>query len=114
MGKAAYHEITGPNGLLARCEPFVGNSLRGEAGGPTWWGVAPAYVREQYDRLRLCHGDVTYTVYSYATPVAFVFGDGSIWVPGVRYSVTTSKGQGYCRAWLNYASDSAVDHLIAG
>lgn len=44
--------------------------------------------------------EATYVVYSYLTPIAWVTEDEDpLYVPDVRYSVTTSRHQGKCRAW---------------
>lgn len=45
--------------------------------------------------------DIVYTVYSYATPIAWVKKGGMIVVPSVSYSPTTSHHQGLCRTYLN-------------
>jgi hypothetical protein len=42
-------------------------------------------------------GDVTHTVLSYATPIAWRLADGSWVIPEAKYSVTTSKHQGIVR-----------------
>lgn len=44
--------------------------------------------------------DVTYVVYSYGTPIAWVTRSGLVRIPGTRYSVTTSNHQGLARAYL--------------
>jgi hypothetical protein len=44
--------------------------------------------------------NVTYTVYSYATPIAWVANGGLVRVPDVSYSVTTSHHQTLCRVYL--------------
>lgn len=73
------------------CAPFRGNTM---------WAVVgrcPREYRETYD----FHNPV-YTVCSYGTPIAWVVNDhvGTIVVPEVKYSTTTSRHQGLCRAWL--------------
>jgi hypothetical protein len=42
-------------------------------------------------------GDVTHTVLSYATPIAWRLAEGCWVIPEVKYSVTTSKHQGIVR-----------------
>lgn len=44
--------------------------------------------------------DVAYTVYSYATPIAWVTRGGFVRVPEVSYSVTTTNHQTLCRVYL--------------
>ncbi|QNP74990.1 hypothetical protein IAG44_39970 [Streptomyces roseirectus] len=46
-------------------------------------------------------GRIIYQVFSYSTPIAWVLDDGTVVVPHVRYSITTSGHQG-----LLYALDS--------
>jgi len=49
-------------------------------------------------------GRIVYQVYSYSTPIAWVLNDGTVVVPHVRYSATTSGHQG-----LLYALDMEPD-----
>ncbi len=44
---------------------------------------------------------VVFCVRSYATPIAWVRRDGQVVVPDEGYSVTTSRHQNLCRAWLS-------------
>ncbi|MGJ5894420.1 hypothetical protein DF268_11715 [Streptomyces sp. V2] len=39
-------------------------------------------------------GRIVYQVYSYSTPIAWVLDDGTVTMPQVRYSITTSRHQG--------------------
>lgn len=81
-----YREITGPTGYIARRVPFKGNSMRARIDGDF------------------------YFVYSYSTCIASVRiswtkADGECAYGGPivssdRYSVTTSRHQNICRAWL--------------
>lgn len=80
---ANYSEIGGPDGKLARLEPFNGNSMsaRGDVDG---------------------NG---YCVFSYATMIARVdrAPDDGKFVASVTtggFSPTTSRQQNLCRAWL--------------
>ncbi|MFM9442570.1 hypothetical protein [Streptomyces acidiscabies] len=59
---------------------------------PEWWA----------DRYRSAAdaGRITYQVYSYSTPIAWVLDDDTAVMPQVRYSATTSRHQG-----LLYALD---------
>ncbi|TDC01139.1 hypothetical protein E1091_03470 [Micromonospora fluostatini] len=43
---------------------------------------------------------ITYTVLSWATPIAWVTTDGTVRVPDTYYSRTTSTHQGLCRTYL--------------
>lgn len=44
--------------------------------------------------------EVTYTVISYSTVIAWVQSDGTVVIPDVRYSVTTSHHQSLCKVYL--------------
>lgn len=69
----------------------------------------PAYVHtgrlpEPYAddlRFEVRRGNVTYVMYSYATPIAWKLRDGTVVSPDVSYSVTTSQHQGKARYVLN-------------
>ena len=56
-------------------------------------------------------GREMYVVYSYDTPIAWGLVDGPAYCTPQRFSVTTSKGQGYVRAWINarYPQAEAAD-----
>lgn len=88
MAYASYSLIGGPEGLLARREPFQGNSMRAE-----WIGR-------------------TYTVWSYRTVIAEAEQDGGVTHNEQRYSVTTSHHQNLCRAWL-VPEDVARERILA-
>jgi len=91
---------------IARREPFQGHgSIRGkwvtgmlgymENGAPAS-GQLPKEHRAQLRADLNTHGRV-YVVWSYATPIAWTTPDGETRVPDVKYSVTTSRHQGYAR-----------------
>lgn len=46
-------------------------------------------------------GSIRYTIYSYATPIAWVTADGKATVPEVFYSKTTSRQQNIVRQALS-------------
>ena len=76
---ASYREIGGPDGLLARMKAFDGNSM------------SARYV------------DGKYVVFSYATEIARVEDTGMYLRRTLntrKYSVTTSRQQNLCAAWL--------------
>ena len=76
---ANYRQIGGPGGHLAHCTTFEGHTMRGE------WN----------------HDHTVYEVFSYATMIAaFTPATGDVYVSEQRYSNTTSRQQGLCRAWL--------------
>lgn len=110
MSNATYRDMTGPNGLLANRQEFVGNSIRAE-----WTTMCPVpgrLDREEYRRLYqkwlwACDtGRKMYVVYSYATPIAWAIDGAYAYCTSQRFSVTTSKGQGYVRAWINHHHDT--------
>jgi hypothetical protein len=85
MPKATYRGIAGPCGHLARCEPFVGNTM------------SARFVTDSVSGHKL------YRVFSYSTCIGqYDMDTGEKLVPDQRYSVTTSKHQGYTRAWLGH------------
>lgn len=84
-------------------EPFTTyGALRAELGGSPWntgrlpepWSAK--YADDARDNL------ITYTVFSYSTPIGWVLTDGTVVVPPVKYSITTSGHQG-----MLYALDKA-------
>lgn len=114
MARANYREMQGPNGHLAHRREFDGNSMNAE-----WITAGSGYTtgRLNYmdkdalytaiDRIRET-GERMYVIYSYATPIAWAIEDEPAYIVGDRFSVTTSKGQGYVRAWIDhYATATA-------
>lgn len=106
MGNATYRDMQGSNGLLANRLPFQGNSMKAE-----WTSFRPGAGRlcdDDFDMLvhhwnRSIEKQVPlYVVYSYQTPIAWAMEGQPAYVVLDRFSVTTSKGQGYVRAWINY------------
>jgi hypothetical protein len=102
MTKIAYRQMTGPDGAIANREPFDGNSLWAE-----WRLSMPSTGRLNIDDVNdleslFIEPGPVYVIYSYSTPIAWAKADHPGWVTTQRFSVTTSKGQGYVRAWLNH------------
>lgn len=89
--------------LVAGRRPFEGNSMsaRRVKAHPSGYdvgytGLLPTPEEPRYqDDLRK-HGKL-YVVYSYDTPIAWGPLDGDLYVPDVKYSMTTSKHQGIVR-----------------
>jgi hypothetical protein len=81
----SYRAITGPDGKLAQCQPFNGNSMS-------------AFL----------YGDV-YVVRSYGTVIAERHPDGTLVFNARRFSTTTSRHQNAVRAWVPYARQVDVD-----
>lgn len=57
------------------------------------YGMLPQEWRDKLEEAQE-NGDVTYIVFSFETPIAWVLKDGTEVKPPVKYSVTTSKHQG--------------------
>ncbi len=111
--KATRATIAGPNGHLAMLRPFSGNSMTGTAGAVTpdqYGSKLPREWREVYRSHRDRIG-ISYTVSSYATPVAWLLTTGVLVMPRVRYSATTSLHQNMVRAWLH--SVWGADRIVA-
>jgi hypothetical protein len=90
----------GPDGALSRREPFrTHGSLTAGVGELGSTGRLPPDEAARY-RADSQNPGVVYTVLSYATPIAWVRTDGTVVIPAAHYSVTTSRHQGMCRAWL--------------
>lgn len=67
-----------------------GNSLIG-ATKFRGWGDLPSELRIRSEDHLLEH--VAYWVYSYDTPIAWVYEDGEAYMPPVHYSTTTRRQQ---------------------
>jgi len=94
--QATYNAIPS---YLAKLKPFTGNSMsgrhevaseRGRMPDSEWWTL-----RDSRDQDR-----VTYVVYSYHTPIAYVLDDGTRYVTENYYSKTTSRHRELCAAYL--------------
>ena len=118
MSKTSYRQMTGPDGLIANRSQFEGNSMYARWVGPGYWpgsGRLDAIEREALEDAVARSQDTgkrMYVVYSYATPVAWALDGEPAYCTPQRFSVTTSKGQNYVRAWINHyvaASDTVSD-----
>lgn len=65
-------------------------SFRGETGHASNWTGFGSLPTEFHESA----GSATYTIYSYATPIAWLTSEGEWVQPAVRYSLTTSNHQG--------------------
>ena len=102
----------GPDGLLARMVGFKGaGSMYAHRynGQPDGTGFAPPASGGQFTGV--IPGSAIYVVWSYRTPIAWVDADGTVTIPPLRYSVTTSQHQSQCRAWLGAAVPGTTTHL---
>ena len=80
-------------------------SLRGErvdltAGETPWAGRMPHDEVLTMGLNSSMRNGIHYIVFSYDTPIGFVYGDGSVDIPSASYSVTTSRHQGIVRVHL--------------
>ena len=110
---ATYREMTGPDGLIAHRAKFTGNSLSASwhIGRNAELPYAPGTGRLDPEEARAytmaCDlaersNRRLYVVMSYWTPIAWAFEGEPAYCTPQRFSVTTSKGQGYVRAWINH------------
>lgn len=75
------------------------NSFTATKGHTNHFGRLPS---EWVDRYRADNDEfgIQYTVFSDATPIAWVTEDGRAVIPDESYSTSTGKHQSQCRAWL--------------
>lgn len=117
MSQASYRTIPV---FLASRENFIGNSMTANRlVGPLdrIWGLGllPDAWRMQFRADERDHG-LSYVVFSYATPIAWVRRDGVVVIPDVKYSATTSRGQHLCRIYLpisGYGADAVITKIGA-
>lgn len=114
--RASYNDIAGrpwagSPGLLARLEPFIGNSMSagwtypvGEFQGEVSFRHGPGSMltREQATACPYRDGEeLAYVVYSYRTAIAFYTPEtGEPWVSDNHWGQTTGRHLGYCRRSL--------------
>ncbi len=83
-----HHEVINGHGSLAarwvQSTPYGG------------WGMLPRYEAECLERCIKRNGQV-FVVWSYDTPIGWVWADGVWHVPDVKYSVTTTNHQNVLR-----------------
>lgn len=105
MATATYRQIAGPDGYLANRKPFTGHSMRAE-----WTTMCPARGHlgdYNYDALyndwcvAVAYERPMYVVWSYRTPIAWCVEGKPAFIVDQQFSATTSKQQGYVRAWIN-------------
>lgn len=106
-------QVRGPEGLLARCIPFKTNGnifahrYNQDPGTLSGYTGAPPASRGELPPQYKIPADAVYVVFSFETPIAWVQEDGTVTIPDVRYSNTTTVHQTACRAWLGYALNVA-------
>ncbi|MEV4170130.1 hypothetical protein [Nonomuraea sp. NPDC049709] len=64
---------------------------------PAETGRLPAEWVERYRADEPC---IVYAVLSYATPIAWVLGDGQVIIPDCCHTLIMSRHQQLCRTWL--------------
>lgn len=62
-------------------------------------GRMPENYWEGYSTLAK-NGMIAYTVMSYNTPIAWVTTSGTVYVPDLKYSNTTTAHQNLCKVYL--------------
>lgn len=92
-------DVWGPDGLLARREPFTTYGAMSADGYATPTGRLPNEWVTRY-RADDRNPGIVYTVRSWATPIAWVRADGEVIIPDESYSRTTTRHQNLCRVWL--------------
>lgn len=94
------HDVGGPAGMLARRKPFDSHgAMVATPYAPAFTARLPAEWASRYRSDNQSPG-IAYTVRSYATPIAWALANGEITIPEVSYSITTTRHQNLCRAWL--------------
>lgn len=94
----------GIKGKISEREIFTGNSMTAEYVQNEYasLGRLPTHdasvLRADIQRAK-DNADSVYVIYSYATPIAWAYGN-TVRVPEVKYSVTTSKQQSLVRGYL--------------
>jgi hypothetical protein len=107
--RTSSRKVGGPDGPLARLEPFETYGALRATDWVSYTGRLPQEWDRQYgEDLR---SGIRYTVLSYATPIGWVTTDGTVRIPDVSYSVTTSRHQSQVRAWIGYAVPKPAEHI---
>ena len=89
----SYSNYTAIRQLMVDRQEFTGSSMSAVK-NPEW--VNRGMLPGSFDLPE----KPRYVVYSYATPIAWIDCDGYVVIPDVKYSATTSHGQGLCRTYL--------------
>lgn len=85
-------------------EPFTTHGALSAISGHVW---STSRLPEPWATMyAVSAGDITYTVLSYLTPIAWVLDDGTVVIPPVKYSITTSGHQSTVRHALDVADMS--------
>lgn len=111
-GELAKRTTGGPEGLLARMVGFkgAGNLYAHRYNGqPDGTSCPPPTSGGKFEGT--IPATAVYVVWSFSTPIAWVDADGTVTVPDVRYSVTTTRHQGQCRVWLGAAVTGTYTNL---
>lgn len=81
---------------LANQLPFrTSGALKGDAGQPATWGQL---YGDDLERIKADRGRIRYHVMSYATPIAWVTDDGTVYRVKGKFSMTTSHHMGHLYA----------------
>lgn len=92
--------------LAGSPEPFTMGSMSGTYGTVSYTGSLPADWRNTFEARNHL---ITFTILSYATPVAWLDIEVGWVVPAVVYSVTTSRHQSTIRTALTWNRKDYLD-----
>lgn len=82
-----------------KCFKRAGFAMSAVDGCSMTLGKLPEEYQSAY-RLAVRENDLVYTVKSYDTPIAWVHRDGTVVIPAVKYSNTTTNHQHLCHTYL--------------
>ncbi len=86
---------------IAKREEFITHgAMSGKRVRSLGTGLLPNSERDKFEaavKHATNYGTGVYVVFSYSTPIAWENADGTLYVPEVKYSVTTSRHQSHCR-----------------
>lgn len=94
--------------LIRYRDDFTASALRGVTGS-LGYGRLPEEWRATFDKNQRDHR-IVYSVYSYGTPIAWMLSDGTVHMPDVNYSVTTSRHQNIVRVAWDLPRDRENQH----
>jgi hypothetical protein len=107
-------DVGGPDGALAHLLPFRSHgAMSAVPYAPAEVGRLPLHWVNRYRDDQRAPG-IVYTVLSYATPIAWIRADGRPVIPPVGYSLTTTRHQNLCRAWLGVAETTGAQGRCSG
>jgi hypothetical protein len=112
MPRFATHSASVRHALASQAPFTTYGAFRAVTGGGGETGRLPEPYRTVY-RDAWWDDRITYTVYSYRTPIAWVLDDGTTIIPPVKYSITTSGHQSLLYALGPPSTSVFADALVA-